>query len=80
MFARALVGRPRLLVVDGTLDRIDRADEQRRLADMLFAPDAPWTLVCITDRPALLERCTSLLHLDEGRLTPIPDARKEGAQ
>jgi ABC-type bacteriocin/lantibiotic exporter with double-glycine peptidase domain len=80
MFARALVGRPRLIVVDGTLDRIDRADEQRRLADMLFAPDTPWTLICITDRPALLERCTSHLTLDEGRLAPTPDTWKEGAQ
>lgn len=80
MFARALVGRPRLIVVDGTLDRIDRADEQRRLADMLFAPDSPWTLICITDRPALLERCTSLVRLDEGTLVPTPDAHREGAQ
>jgi ABC-type bacteriocin/lantibiotic exporter with double-glycine peptidase domain len=80
MFARALAGRPRLVVVDGTLDRIDRADEQRRLADLLFSPESPWTLICITDRPVLLERCTALIRLDEGVLTPIPLSQTEGEQ
>jgi ABC-type bacteriocin/lantibiotic exporter with double-glycine peptidase domain len=80
MFARALVGRPRLVVIDGTLDRIDRADEQRRLADVLFSPESPWTLICISDRPALLERCTSVVRLDEGALTPMPLSHTEDEQ
>ena len=46
---------------------------------MLFSPESPWTLICITDRPALLDRCTSLVRLDEGALVPTPDAHKEGA-
>jgi putative ABC transport system ATP-binding protein len=80
MFARALAGRPRLIIIDGTLDRIDRADEQRRLADVLFSPESPWTLICISDRPALLERCTSLVRLDEGVLTPMPLSHTEDEQ
>jgi len=80
MFARAVVGRPRLVIIDGTLDRIDRADEQRRLADLLFAPDSPWTLICITDRQALVDRCTSVVHLDEGTLTRIAGTLTEGPQ
>ena len=43
MIARAIVGRPRLIVLDGAIDQIDQHDEQERLAAMLFAPDAPWT-------------------------------------
>lgn len=80
MFARALAGHPRLIIIDGTLDRIDRADEQRRLADVLFSPESPWTLICISDRPALLERCTSLVRLDEGVLTPMPLSHTEDEQ
>jgi ABC-type bacteriocin/lantibiotic exporter with double-glycine peptidase domain len=80
MFARALAGRPRLIIIDGTLDRIDRADEQRRLADVLFSPESPWTVICVSDRPTLLERCTSLVRLDEGVLTPMPLSHTEDEQ
>lgn len=80
MFARAIVGRPRLIVIDGTLDRIDRADEQRRLADVLFSPESPWTLICISDRPGLLERCSSLVRLEDGALSPVPLSHTEGEQ
>ncbi len=68
MIARAVVGRPRLLVLDGALDQIDRT-ERDRLVALLFAPDAPWTLICITERPDLLARCSRVLTLDEGTAT-----------
>ena len=45
MIARAIAGRPRLIVLDGALDQIDQQDEQE-LAEMLFATEAPWTVIC----------------------------------
>jgi ABC-type bacteriocin/lantibiotic exporter with double-glycine peptidase domain len=73
MIARAIAGRPRLIVLDGALDQIDQRDEQE-LAGVLFAPDAPWTLICITERPDLLQRCTRVVRLEDGE---VRDARPE---
>ncbi|MFO1078984.1 MAG: ATP-binding cassette domain-containing protein, partial [Planctomycetota bacterium] len=68
MIARALAGRPRLLVLDGALDLIDQPDEQARLDAVLFAPDAPWTTLCITDRPDVLARCARVVRLRDGAI------------
>ncbi len=58
MVARAIVGQPRLLVVDRTLDRLDVASPSgAQTLDALFDPAAPWTLVCISDDATLLTRC-----------------------
>ncbi|WP_146158104.1 ABC transporter ATP-binding protein [Enhygromyxa salina] len=57
MVAQALLRRPRLLVLDGSLDGLGLdADSRARLLDHLFGADAPWTLLVITEDPALLER------------------------
>jgi len=69
MIARAIVGRPRLLVLDGALDQIDREAERARLIPVLFADDAPWTLICITERPDLLARCSRVMVLRDGAAT-----------
>ncbi|MGE0362945.1 MAG: peptidase domain-containing ABC transporter [Vicinamibacterales bacterium] len=77
MIARAIVGRPRLIVLDGILDQIDRADDQEQLTAVLFAAAAPWTLVCVTDRPALLARCGRVVELHDGEMRPSPpEARR----
>jgi len=70
MIARAIAGRPRLIVLDGALDQIDQQDEQE-LAEMLFAPEAPWTVICITERPDLLERCTRRVRLENGEVQDV---------
>ena len=67
MIARAIAGRPRLLVLDGILDQIDLRAEPPSLVTVLFAPDAPWTLVCITERQNLLARCSRVVRLEDGQ-------------
>ena len=75
MIARAIAGRPRLIIIDGALDQIDRREDEERLASVLFAPDAPWTLVCVTDRPDLLARCTRIVRLKDGEVRDaVPEA------
>ncbi len=69
MIARAIVGRPRLLVLDGALDQIDRKQERDQLVAFLFSPDAPWTLICITERPDLLAHCSRVMVLRDGTAT-----------
>ena len=60
--ARALVARPGLLLIDGLLDHLSRADCPG-LMDALFAPDAPWTLVVATTDPGVLARCDQVVRL-----------------
>ena len=68
MIARAVVARPRLLVIDGALDTIDQPDERARLDAIVFDPTAPWTVVCITERPDVLARCSRVVRLHDGEI------------
>jgi ABC-type bacteriocin/lantibiotic exporter with double-glycine peptidase domain len=67
MIARALAGRPRLLLLDEALDGVD--DRNRELLmGALFAPGAPWTLVCATHNRAVAEACDARLVIEDGRI------------
>jgi ABC-type bacteriocin/lantibiotic exporter with double-glycine peptidase domain len=54
--ARAIAGRPRLLLIDGLLDGLDMRDCPE-LVDSLFDRSAPWTLVIVTARDEIVKRC-----------------------
>jgi len=73
--ARALVLRPRLLVLDEVLDGLDSKAREHVLKTLL-AEDAPWTLLVITRDPELLARCTRAYELSGGRLCPLDSERK----
>ena len=59
--ARAIVGRPRLLLLDGMLDGLD-IEACPELIDMLFDPAAGWTLVVVSARDDIRSRCTRLVE------------------
>jgi putative ABC transport system ATP-binding protein len=61
--ARAAIGSPGLLVVDGTLDCLGGSDLDRCL-DFLLRPDRPWTLVVATSRKDIATRLDRILTLD----------------
>jgi putative ABC transport system ATP-binding protein len=54
--ARALAGKPRLLLIDGLLDGLDIHDCPELVASMLDK-SAPWTLVIVTARDDIKQRC-----------------------
>ena len=54
--ARAIAGRPRLLLIDGLLDGLD-IHECPQLVETLFDRRAPWTLVIVTARDEIRDRC-----------------------
>ena len=54
--ARALAGKPRLLILDGVLDALDLQDCPA-LLPTLFSADAPWTLIVVTRDRDILDRC-----------------------
>ena len=68
--ARALVLRPRLLVIDEVLDTLDSRTRAHVLKTLL-AEGAPWTLLIITRSPELLDRCVRSYELLGGRLCPL---------
>jgi len=67
--ARALIGRPRLLILDGVLDAIDF----RNCPDLLprlFDRSAPWTLLVASTNPAVVGMCDRIISLPP---VAIPD-------
>jgi len=54
--ARAIAGRPRLLLINGMLDRLDLRSCPE-LVESLFDRSAPWTLVIVTARDDIKSRC-----------------------
>jgi ABC-type bacteriocin/lantibiotic exporter with double-glycine peptidase domain len=54
--ARAIAGRPRLLLIDGVLDGLDTRGCPQ-LIESLFDRSAPWSLVIVTARDDIQQRC-----------------------
>ena len=62
MIARAIVGRPSLLLIDGLIDALPD-EEALDIMEPLTRPDQPWTLMVITGRSSiadLLERVVEM--------------------
>ena len=62
MLARAIVGRPRLLLIDGTLDALPDADADRVLS-RLTGKEEPWTLLVATGRQQVIKACDRVISL-----------------
>lgn len=62
MLARAIVGRPRLLLIDGSLDSLGN-ETLARVLDGICGPDKPWTLLITTTREETAKRCAHVFHL-----------------
>ncbi len=63
MLARAIAGKPRLLLLDETLDALD-APIRQRLFPVLFDRQAPWTLIVATRDPEIIAMCDRALDLN----------------
>jgi putative ABC transport system ATP-binding protein len=59
--ARALAGKPRLLLIDGLLDGLDIHDCPE-LVDSILDRTAPWTLVIVTTRDDIKQRCDRVVE------------------
>ena len=67
MLARAIVGRPRLLLIDGALDRLsDRRVDQ--ILEEIAGPSRPWTLLVTTGRRQIVAAMGHTLDLDTNSL------------
>ncbi|MEO5924118.1 MAG: ATP-binding cassette domain-containing protein [Bryobacteraceae bacterium] len=71
MIARAVVGAPRLLILDETLDHLMDAVEREVLMDALFAPERPWTLAVVTSRADVQARCNRIVTMPDGTIREV---------
>jgi ABC-type multidrug transport system fused ATPase/permease subunit len=63
MLARAIVGAPGLLLVDdSSLDGMSR-EPRERILGVLTDAEAPWTLILVSNRGEVLQRCDRLVEL-----------------
>lgn len=69
---RGIAHQPRALLLDRALDGLG-LDEvaMERVLDELFADDAPWTLVVVSDEPQVRRRCTLHLRIEGGVLEAV---------
>jgi ABC-type bacteriocin/lantibiotic exporter with double-glycine peptidase domain len=71
MITRAVVGNPRLLILDETLDHLMDASERDILIDAIFAPSQPWTLAVVTSRADVLARCNRIVTMPGGKVREV---------
>ncbi len=65
LIARAIVTRPRLLVLDECLATVE-PKARRELVDALTGPGATWTLIAVSHAPDQLAACDRVLVLRDG--------------
>jgi ABC-type dipeptide/oligopeptide/nickel transport system ATPase component len=63
LLARALVLKPRLLLLDDVFDGMDKASMDT-LTAMLLSRDLPWTVIIATRDPLVASRCDHSVDLD----------------
>lgn len=61
--ARAIACRPRLLLVADIFEALE-LPERQRILDLLFDPDAPWSVVFVSNDVEALTRCDTVYTLD----------------
>ncbi|MFN6128911.1 MAG: ATP-binding cassette domain-containing protein [Planctomycetota bacterium] len=62
MLARALVSKPRLLLIDGTLDLLPPR-MRHRIWERISSVGQPWTLLLTTHDPKIIEACSKAIEL-----------------
>ncbi len=74
MVARAIVGQPRLLILDEALDHMD-ADIRKTVIPALFGPNAHWTLLIVTHSEEVAALCDRVITLHAPKYGGIVDDR-----
>ncbi len=62
MLARAIAARPRLLLIDGTLDALPD-DTARALLSALVGPEKPWSVLIASGRQMVIDHCDRVVSL-----------------
>ncbi|MEM9457882.1 MAG: ATP-binding cassette domain-containing protein [Myxococcota bacterium] len=72
VLARALAARPRALLLDGALDGLGLPpDALSSLLDHVLGPDAPWSVVVVSNDPQVAARCDRTLRIEAHDLVEV---------
>jgi ABC-type bacteriocin/lantibiotic exporter with double-glycine peptidase domain len=63
MLARAMVGKPRLLILDETLDHMD-AEIRESVLPAIFGRDAAWTVLIVTHSEEVVRLCDRVVNVE----------------
>lgn len=69
--ARALVNKPRLLLLDESLDPLEDVPARGELFHRLLGPNAPWTVVVASQSEEILSRCDKVFKLEGGKVLEV---------
>lgn len=64
LLARAIVLRPRVLLLDGVFDGME-PHSMEELTNVILAPERPWTVIIATRDPDVVARCKQTVDLDD---------------
>jgi ABC-type bacteriocin/lantibiotic exporter with double-glycine peptidase domain len=67
VLARAIVGEPRMLMLDSFLDELTE-DVRPEFISLLTSDNAPWTLLLVSQDPEWWDACDRVLLLSQGRV------------
>ncbi|MBT8254792.1 MAG: ATP-binding cassette domain-containing protein [Flavobacteriaceae bacterium] len=68
ILARAIVKRPKLLILEDSLDQFE-VNETELIMNTLTAKDAPWTLIVVSMNPRWQNYCSKNIILKKGKLS-----------
>lgn len=68
--ARAILGRPRCLLLDQALDDLD-PESRAIVTARLLRPDAPWTAIVATHDPHVVAACSERFVVERGRVRAL---------
>ncbi len=69
--ARALLHKPRVLILDESVDLLDGLPEREMLLDFLFDVQMPWTLIVVSHSQDILDRCQVAYQLQNGTVVEV---------
>ncbi len=65
--ARCLVTRPRILMLDDTLQNLPQ-EEREKLIQLLIDKDNQWSLIIMSNDPYIMNACDQVMVMDEGEV------------
>ncbi|MEQ6119348.1 ATP-binding cassette domain-containing protein [Reichenbachiella sp. MALMAid0571] len=75
LLARTLAEKPKLIVMDHTLQGLDYED-RKHISSILLDPKSNWTLLAVTNDPLMLSKCDKIVTMEHGTIVDI-DLRKK---
>ena len=73
VLARAIVKKPRLLILEDALDQFN-IEETNNIIDFLVAPENPWSLIVVSSNKRWMDYCENTITLKDGQIKSIENA------